>query len=64
MHHIKEKIVLEKSHEPEEMYLKAIWLLDEAGARPVHASEVAQHLNISLPALTEMLKKLERKDKV
>ncbi len=56
-----EKIVLEKSHENEEMYLKAIWLLEEAGVNPIHASEVAKQLDVSLPALTEMLKKLDKK---
>lgn len=56
-----EKIVLEKSHENEEMYLKAIWLLEEEKVNPIHASEVAKHLHVSLPSLTEMLKKLDAK---
>ncbi len=61
MHRIEEKIVLEKSHENEEMYLKAIWLLEEGGIRPIHASEVAKLLRISLPSTTEMLKKLAKR---
>ena len=56
-----EKIVLEKSHENEEMYLKAIWLLEEEKVNPIHASEVAKQLNVSLPSMTEMLKKLDEK---
>lgn len=61
MHHIREKIVLEKSHENEEMYLKAIWLLEEDGIKPIHASEIAKLLRISLPSTTEMLKKLAKR---
>lgn len=61
MHRIEEKIVLEKSHENKEMYLKAIWLLEEDGIRPIHASEVAKLLRISLPSTTEMLKKLAQR---
>ena len=56
-----EKIVLEKSHENEEMYLKAIWLLEEEGVKPIRASEIAKQLGVSLPSITEMLKKLDRK---
>lgn len=58
---LSEKIVLEKSHENEEMYLKAIWLLEEEGVNPIHASEIAKQLKVSLPSVTEMLKKLDRK---
>mgnify|MGYP001614501990 CR=1 FL=1 len=61
MHHIEEKIVLEKSHENEEMYLKAIWLLEEDGARPIHASDMAKLLKISLPSASEMLKRMAYK---
>ncbi|MBI4210042.1 MAG: metal-dependent transcriptional regulator [Candidatus Diapherotrites archaeon] len=58
---IEEKIILEKSHENEEMYLKAIWLLEEAGVKPIHASDAARLLKISLPSATEMLGRMEAK---
>jgi len=56
-----ESVVLEKSHENEEMYLKAIYLLEELGLRPVHAIDVAKLLKISLPSCVEMLNKLDKK---
>ncbi len=59
---ISEKIVLEKHDtENEQMYLKAIWLLEEDKVNPIHASEVAKLLKISLPSTVEMLKKLDSK---
>ncbi|MBI5554015.1 MAG: metal-dependent transcriptional regulator [Candidatus Diapherotrites archaeon] len=55
------KIILERSRENEEMYLKAVWLLEEEGFKPIHAGEVAKLLNISIPSTTEMLHKLGKK---
>ena len=55
-------VVLEKSAENEEMYLKSMWLLEEQGRRPVHSAEVARMLGVSLPSVVEMLGKLHKKD--
>lgn len=54
-------VVLEKSSENEEMYLKAIWLLEEEGKNPVHSTDVGKMLEISLPSVVEMFSKLEKK---
>lgn len=55
------RVVLERSFENEEMYLKVIWLLEEQGNKPVHSSQVARMLGISLPSVVEMLGKLHNK---
>lgn len=55
-------IVLEKSSENEEMYLKAVWLLEEEGKSPAHAVKVAKMLGISLPSTVEMFKKLDKRE--
>lgn len=54
-------VVLEKSFENEEMYLKAIWLLEEEGQKPVHSAAIARMLKISLPSVVEMLGKLDNR---
>ena len=54
-------IILEKSSENEEMYLKAVWLIRESGKHPVHLADVAKMLEVSLPSALEMLKKLKKK---
>lgn len=64
-HHVKTgescSVVLEKSAENEEMYLKAVWLLEEDGSKPVHSAAIARMLGISLPSVVEMLGKLHKK---
>ncbi|GEM_PF-835833 len=57
-------VLLEKSSENEEMYLKAVWLIEENGETPAHAASVAKMLRVSLPSVLEMLKKLEKKNLV
>ena len=57
-------VVLEKRTENEEMYLKAVWLLEENGKKPAHSAEVARMLKVSLPSVVEMLGKLHRKSLV
>ncbi len=42
-----------------EMYLKAMWRVKESGI-PVRISEIAKKLNVTHPAVVEMLKKLNR----
>lgn len=54
-------VILEKSSENEEMYLKAIWLLDEQGKKPVHTADVARMLDVSLPSVIGMFAKLKKK---
>lgn len=54
-------VLLEKSSENEEMYLKAVWLVEEEGKNPVHAAEVARMLSVSLPSVVGMFRKLEKK---
>ncbi len=51
----------EKSAENEEMYLKAVWLLEEEGSRPAHSADIARMLGVSLPSAVEMLGKLHKK---
>ncbi len=53
-------ILLEKSSENEEMYLKAVWLLEEQG-KTAHAADVAKMLKISLPSTVEMFRRLDKK---
>ena len=64
-HHVKTgescSVVLEKSAENEEMYLKAVWLLEEDGSKPAHSAAIARMLGISLPSVVEMLGKLHKK---
>ena len=55
------RVVLEKSSENEEMYLKVIWLIEEQGKKPVHSAEIARMLKVSLPSVVEMLGKLHKK---
>ncbi|MBI4044665.1 MAG: metal-dependent transcriptional regulator [Candidatus Diapherotrites archaeon] len=55
-------VLLEKSSENEEMYLKAVWLVEEEGKNPVHAVEVARMLSVSLPSVVGMFRKLEKKN--
>jgi DtxR family Mn-dependent transcriptional regulator len=57
-------VVLERSAENEEMYLKAVWLLEEQGKKPVHSAAIARMLGISLPSVVEMLGKLHKKNLV
>lgn len=54
-------VVLEKSTENEEMYLKAVWLIEENGEKPAHAANVAKMLEISLPSTVEMFQKLQNR---
>ena len=56
---VPQKMILERSHENEEMYLKAIWLLEEAGEKPAKAADIAKILHISLPSTVEMLGKMD-----
>ena len=55
------RIILEKSSENEEMYLKVVWLLEEEGKKPAHAADVAKLLGISLPSTVEMFQKLDKR---
>ena len=55
------RIILEKSSENEEMYLKAVWIVEENGKSPVHAADVAKLLGLALPSVVEMFKKLQRR---
>ena len=55
-------VLLEKSSENEEMYLKAVWLVEEDGKNPIHAAEVARMLSVSLPSVIGMFRKLENKN--
>lgn len=43
-----------------EMYLKAIWLLDEAGHRLAHIKTISKLLEVAPPSAVEMLRKLEQ----
>ena len=55
------RVVLERSAENEEMYLKVVWLLEEEGSKPAHSAAIARMLGISLPSVVEMLGKLHKK---
>ena len=55
------RVILGKSSENEEMYLKAVWLLEEGGKCPVHAADVAKTLGLALPSVVEMFKKLQQR---
>jgi DtxR family Mn-dependent transcriptional regulator len=57
-----ECIIHERKQENEEMYLKAIFLLQEEGMKPVHSNDVSRVLNISLPSVVEMLNKMDKKN--
>src|SRR3990172_9488397 len=42
-----------------EMYLKAIWLIQEAGEEPARISTVSKLLHVSAPSVVQMLRKLQ-----
>lgn len=42
-----------------EMYLKAVWLIDEAGEKIAHISTISKALGVAPPSVVQMLKKME-----